>query len=90
MPREKIVIDTDGSIEALYSDDKQALGRVVDVTRASHVEWGTIDGLTGWYVQLSDDPRNGEHAGKVIARGVPTRQAALDLEVEYLNKHCLR
>lgn len=82
----KLVIDRDGTATALYRDELLALGDVVSISRASHVEWEP----GGWYVELSGDPRNGEHAGKRIGEGFPTRSEALVFEVSWLEKEKLK
>lgn len=82
------VIDEQGNITTLYSDDLPVakLGQQ-KISRASNVE-PSPDG-NGWLVQLADNPLNGEHAGRVIARNVQRRDEAIRLEVEYINKHIL-
>ena len=82
----KLVIDQDGTATALYRDELLALGDVVAISRASHVEWEP----GGWYVQLSDDHRNGEHAGQRIGEGFTTRAEALMFEVAWLEKEKLK
>jgi hypothetical protein len=81
----KLLIEADGTITALYRDELLGLGRVLSVSRASHVEWN----LSGWYVRLSDDLRNGADAGKVIGQGFRTRAEALAHEVQWLEKNKL-
>lgn len=85
-----LVIDADGDVTTLFADDLPDLGEV-QVGRASHVEPGLVPGSKGWDVVLSDHPLNGEHAGKVIASGVPLnqRQHALDLEVQFIQQNIL-
>lgn len=84
------VIDGDGDVTTLFSDDLPDLGEV-QVGRASHVEPGLVSGSKGWDVVLSAHPLNGEYAGKVIASGVPLnqRQHALDLEVQFIQQNIL-
>jgi len=82
----KLSIDATGCITALYRDDLLALGDIVSVARASHVEWEP----GGWYVELSGDQRNGEHAGKRIGENFPTRAEALAFEVAWLEKEKLK
>jgi len=79
----KLSVAPDGRITALYRDELQALGVVREVRRASHVEWSA----DGWYVRLSEDPRNGRDAGRVIVKGCKTRQEALDFERDWLEKY---
>ena len=82
----KLVIDASGGIAGLYSDTLVGLGEIQSVARASHVEWKS----GGWYVQLSDDPRNGDHRGRIIGEGFVTRADALAFEVTWLEDNKLR
>ena len=79
----KLCIDPGGRITALYQDSLLALGEVREVTRASHVEWRA----DGWYVRLSNDPRNGADAGRVICEGLATRAEAIAQEQKWLEEH---
>ena len=81
----KLVVDQDGTVRFIYSDDLRGLLEVgtPSVTRASHVEpcaLGWIGG--GWTADLT--PVKGPVLGPF-----ETRQEALDAEVHYLNTHVL-
>jgi hypothetical protein len=39
---------------------------ILEVTRASNVEYGITPGVRGWEVQLSDDPRLGSRHGLMV------------------------
>lgn len=86
----KLVIDATGGISGLYSDTLVGLGEIKSISRASHVEWKSHGIKTGWYVQLSDDPRNGQHRGCIIGEGFATRAEALDFEAQWLEDYKLR
>jgi hypothetical protein len=77
--------DTGGTMTGLYSDRNADLGKQ-HIRRASNVE---PDQNGKWYVELSNDPLNGVHAGKLIGSGFATREAALEFEVEWINKNIL-
>ena len=74
-----------GNVTTLYHDDGPDLGNAIH-SRASNVEPNPAG---GWDVILTDHPQNGKYAGHVVAQGVTLRRDALNLEVEFLNKHCL-
>lgn len=85
----KLVIDATGGITGLYNDTLVGLGEIQSISRASHVEWKSW-GNRGWYVQLSDDLRNGQHRGTIIGEGFATRAEALDFEAQWLEDYKLR
>lgn len=82
-----LVIDTDGTVNALYDDNLAFLGQP-EIKRASEVE-PEPDG-NGWYVKLSGDPRNGKHAGEYILRNGRSRAEALAFEVAFIQENCLK
>lgn len=81
-------ISKGGVVTTLYSDDLRRLakGRAMKITRASNVE-PNERGL--WDVVLTDDALNGEYKGHVVARDVASREEAIRLEVDFINKHIL-
>ena len=82
-----IVIEPDGVIHALYDDTLAKLGGRQKITRASNVE-PESDGK-GWSVILTDAEQNGKYRGHVVARNVPLRSTALQLEVDFIQTHIL-
>ncbi len=72
-----IRIDTYGSLGCLYQDDLDLtqLGHLT-VRRASRVEFDNAQ--QGWTIELM--------SGLKFSNVFPTRQAALDAEVKYLNR----
>lgn len=90
-----IVIDPDGTVRFIYSDEAAEVfaGEPQETTRASHVEpWR----YGGWYADMS--PSGGprmllpdyviDSLNQVIGRpgGFATRQEALDAELAWLRK----
>ena len=84
--QENFVINSDGSITTIYSDDLAELCASQRIERASNVE---ADGLGKWYVQLSDSKLNGKFAGKIIGSGFTSRAEALKFEVQWLVENIL-
>lgn len=89
-----LVIDGDGSIEAIYQDGlAEALGaKTAEVTRASNVEWEKSKDGEGWTVRSATDPKlaicRDENDQLVVSRDAPiyyfaTREKALEWEVKF-------
>jgi hypothetical protein len=57
----EIAIGTNGIVEGIHKDELQdfykKLGRVVDIQRASHVEWENKPDGKGWTVRAAHDTR---------------------------------
>jgi hypothetical protein len=77
-----------GIVRALYTDvvDFKKLGSVT-VERASNVEYDNH--LQGWTVQLADGTFLSDATNSPPTGLWPTRQAALDAEVKYLQERVL-
>lgn len=76
----EIIVDSDGSIRAIYSDDVADVLREVgalDIRRASHVE-PDQDGR--WTADMTP-------VGGPVERGFTTRSGALSWEVAWLSAH---
>jgi hypothetical protein len=82
---EVFVCDVDGTVTTLYSDELIDLG-ALEISRASNVE-PNPNGT--WYVELTNNPLNGNHAGKRIGDGFKTREEAIQFEVNWINKNIL-
>lgn len=78
-------IDVDGNIHGLYSDDVAQLGSR-EIARASNVE---PDANGKWFVQLTDDPRNGEHRNKIIGKDFESRDEAIKFEVKWIEENII-
>jgi hypothetical protein len=82
-----IVIEPDGTINALYDEVLAKLGGKQKITRASSVE-PEPDGK-GWSVILTDALQNGKFKGHVVARNVPLRSTAIRLEIDFIETNIL-
>jgi hypothetical protein len=78
---DKLIKIHNGVVTTLYADDLPELG-TQKIQRASEVE-PEADG-DGWFVKLTDHPRNGKWAGHTVARHVPTRAVALACEIQFI------
>jgi len=67
MREQVIVVDENAdTLTALYDDKLAGLGEVLEVNRASNVEWGLVPGSKGWDVRLTYDLRLGYLKGRVV------------------------
>ena len=57
----EIAVGTNGMVETIYKDELadiyRKLGKVVDIKRASHIEWEDNPDGKGWTVRAAHNPR---------------------------------
>lgn len=84
--QDQLLVFSEGTMTSLYDDDLPPVGIEKQISRASNVE---PDFYGGWTVVLSDNPRNGPWAGKLIGASFGRRADALAFERRFIQENIL-